>query len=237
MVMTSAPGVPTWCEWGSGQSAMLVVAPHGGRRTRIVRLPDGGGPKVNDLHTADLARCLAERLDASFIVNTKLDRNELDLNRLSQVLRNAPWFLQLLQHTLTAILARHPVAEVLFVHGWNVTQARCDVGIGVTLEDETAAEGRGDVLTVSAEYVRERLAALRAACHDAGVLATYGERYPARHPNNALQLFRRRPARTDDASAQRIADWAAADRVQAVQLEVGVPLRWPGPHRERFITA
>ncbi len=237
MVMTSAPVVPTWCQWRHGQSAILVVAPHGGRRTRALRLADGSAPKVNDLHTAELARRLAERLDASFIVNTQLDRNELDLNRLSQVLRTAPWFLQLLDHTLAAILAHHPVAEVLFVHGWNVTQARCDIGIGATLAGEEAAAECRDALTVSTAYVCDRLAALRAAWSDAGVLATYGERYPARHPNNALQLFRRRPARADDASVTRIAAWAAADRVQAVQLEVGVPLRWPGAYRERFITA
>ena len=237
MVMPPAPTVPAWCEWQRGRSHVLIIAPHGGRRRRPNRLADGRAPKVNDLYTAEIARNLAQRLDASYIVNTALDRNELDLNRLAQVLRLAPWFLRLLEQELAAILVRHAAAEVLFVHGWNTTQARCDIGIGATLTDEQAARTHGAALTVAPWYVIERLGALRMMCDAAHLDTTYGVRYPARHPNNLLQLFRRQPRHTADGAMTRLASWAAADRVHAVQLELGVPLRWPGAICDRFLTA
>jgi hypothetical protein len=65
---------------------------------------------------------------------------------------------------------------------------------------------------------------------------SYGERYPASHRNNVLQLFRRDGTRSCDA-APRLCEWAAGDRLNAVQLELGVPLRWPGPLRQAFTQA
>ncbi len=222
------------CDRGRGTSPFLVIAPHGGRRSTGKALPPGRPARVNDLHTADLALDLADRLKASWVINRELDRNELDLNRISQVTRHAPWFLEIIGDLLHAILDRHPAAEVLFIHGWNVIQARCDIGIGATLSDEEASGAHAPALSVSPRYVHQRLRRLRHLCESAGIRATYGLRYPAAHPNNLLQVFRRAARAPSSEAAARLTAWAAADRVHAVQLELGVPVRWPGLCRERF---
>lgn len=216
---------------------MLIVAPHGGRRGRqdvgIGReVRAGASRKVNDLFTAEVAVELADVLDAGLIVNVACDRNLLDLNRISQVTARAPWFLSVLERLLGDILGRHDRAEILFVHGWNVVQARCDVGIGQTLTTPAAAADAADLLTVSVPYVQERLAALERAGAAAGIAVSFGERYPGRHPNNVLQLFRRSIARTTHPA---LAAWVTAGRIEAVQLELGVALRWPGPPRRAFV--
>jgi hypothetical protein len=223
--------VPIWCHWRAGRSPLLLVAPHGGRRGDG---PRRRGDKVNDLHTAELARDLAERLDASLIANASHDRNALDLNRVSQVRNQAPWFVALLQRLLADILAVHPRAEVLFVHGWNTGQAKCDIGIGHSLRADGVAAAPPAGLTASPTWIDARLATLQRACAAAGIGAPFGERYPARHPNNVVQLFRRGG---HAATPPALAAWLAADRVDAVQLELGVPLRWPGPARRAFLDA
>ena len=190
---------------------------------------------MNDLRTADLAEELADALGAACIVNPTLDRNQLDLNRISQVTARAPWFLALIEALLDDILARHPRAEVLFLHGWNVIQPKCDIGVGHTFASAAAAHSSTEALTVSPEYVAARLEALRLHCARAGIAATFGERYPARHPNNLLQLFRHRTERPP--AVPRLAQWAAARRVEAVQLELGVAVRWPGTYRRGFLRA
>ena len=87
---------PAWCRWRRGRSGVLVIAPHGGRRepTPPVGRPGarfGARPrKVNDLHTVDVAEELADALDAALIANPTLDRNHLDLNRITQVTGRAP---------------------------------------------------------------------------------------------------------------------------------------------------
>src|SRR5205807_2418293 len=55
----------------------------------------------------------------------------LDLNRLSQVSANAPWFLEMILERLTAIVARNRHATILVVHGWNIIQPRVDLGLGL----------------------------------------------------------------------------------------------------------
>jgi len=82
--------VPPWCEVEPGAGPLLLVAPHGGRRP----VYDAGGPplrrRVNDLYTPELTRWLATALGAGRIINHGLDRNAIDLNRLSDVHRHAP---------------------------------------------------------------------------------------------------------------------------------------------------
>src|SRR5207248_2625896 len=145
----------------AGATPLVLVAPHGGRRD-TARLPWGTAPlKVNDLHTAALTAELAREMDASAIINTAADRNDVDLNRVSAAHDRAPWFLERLADVLSATLRRHGRATLLTVHGWNV----------------------GD---------RRPLVAALAAMSPA---------------------------------------------VDAVQLELGIPLRWPGSWRRRFIDA
>ncbi len=224
------------CEWRRGDSAVLLVAPHGGRRPPIDPQAPPPRLRVNDLYTPEVTRILAERLGAGVIINERLDRNVLDLNRTSQVRRRAPWFLDLLVQEIGSILERHAQAEVVFVHGWNTGQPKCDVGIGAIDTEDGFHISDGAQLTVSVGYLRNRIAALRAACARVEIRAAIGERYPASHPNNLVQLFASRLCEPDDASA-RIAAWADAGRLNAMQLELGIPLRWPGMWRDRFLGA
>jgi len=228
--------IPDWCESGRGAGPILLIAPHGGRRPPVDAAALPPRLRVNDLYTPEVTRTLAARLDAGFIINRALDRNVLDLNRLSQVRRHASWFLDLLVRRIDGILARHACAELIFVHGWNTGQAKCDIGIGATETEAGLHLADGAQLTVSEGYLRTRIAALRAACAHAGIQAPIGERYPASHPNNLLQLFAAREP-GDEPVVRRIAEWVTQKRVEALQLELGVPLRWPGSWRERFVAA
>jgi len=232
------PNVPEWCRWRAGRSAVLVIAPHGGRRpfAHSGAARETPGPrKVNDLYTAGLAEELADALDGALIVNPTLDRNQLDLNRISQVAARAPWFLALIDALLDDILARHACAEVLFVHGWNVVQPKCDLGVGHALADPSDAAALASALTISPAYAAQRLARLRTQCAAVGIDTTFGERYAARHPNNLLQLFR--AGAVCAAASPRLTGWVTARRVEAVQLELGVPVRWPGVWRRAFLQA
>lgn len=229
----SVADVPGWCRWRGGRRPLLLIAPHGGHAdTTTAR---AASTKVNDVHTAELTWALAEALDAAAIVNPVFDRNRLDLNRISQVTHDAAWFPGLIAALLAPLLDVHATVEVLFIHGWNVIQPKCDIGVGAHFETEADVTHLTQ-LTADPQYVRARLHELRTRCAAVGVHATYGERYPASHRNNVLQLFRRDGSRSCPA-APRICDWAARGRLNAVQLELGVPLRWPGPPREAFTRA
>jgi hypothetical protein len=52
-----------------------------------------------------------------------------------------------------------------------------------------------------------------------------------------LQLFGRRVRTAPSAPVERFFEWTTKGRVQAVQLELGMPLRWPGRQREQFLAA
>ena len=208
----------------------MVLAPHGGRR-QLARIP--GEHKVNDLHTGAVARTLARLLGASLILNESVDRNELDLNRTMQVRRDAPWLIDTLAEMLHAKANVAERATVLVIHGWNVSQVACDVGIGM---QETAAglrPVRHGSSTVSASFVAERLRPLQHAAAAARIAVTIGSRYPAAHPNNLLQLFRE--GEEADAEGCPIAALCRTWPIDAVQLELAIPLRWPGPRREDFV--
>src|SRR5439155_5118450 len=71
----------------------------------------------------------------------------------------------------------------------------------------------------------------------AGIAMSIGTRYPASHRNNLLQLFTPGRCDSDNPHVRQLAHWAAGGRVHAVQLELGIPLRWPGEWRERLVTA
>src|SRR6266852_4410528 len=124
--------IPDWCEWGRGASPLLLVAPHGGRRPPIDPAAPPPRLRVNDVYTPEVTVALAQRLDAGFVINRGQDRNTLDLNRVSQVQRRAPWFLALIAQEVERIVARHGCAAVVFVHGWNTGQLKCDIGVGAT---------------------------------------------------------------------------------------------------------
>ena len=215
----------------TGAAPLVLVAPHGGRRD-AARRPWGSAPlKVNDLHTAALTAELAAATDASALINTAADRNDVDLNRVSAAHDRAPWFLERLADVLAATLARHGRATLLTVHGWNVVQPAVDLGLGCTPGADPFSVGPD--AAVSPAFAAAAVRTLVRACTERGIAATVGARYPARARENLLQLFTRRYAGDGRALVAALASMAPA--VDAVQLELGIPLRWPGPWRTGFV--
>ena len=159
----------------AGSSALILVAPHGGRRD-YERRPWGSAPlKVNDLHTASLTEELAAATGASALINDDLDRNDTDFNRLAAAHERSPEFLQALADLLSDALARHGRATVLTIHGWNVIQPVVDLGVGCA-----AGTPVGSAAAVSQAFAAEALPAFVDACGTRGIVATAGARYPAR---------------------------------------------------------
>lgn len=222
--------VPSWLRVVEGSAPLLLVAPHAGRR-RDLRIP--GRHKVNDLMTAEVTRALAAATAASAIVNEHLDRNTLDLNRVTQLRRDAPWMIDLIAEMLEGMVATHGHAIVLTIHGWNVTQPVCDVGIGMREHGDALVPVRPETITVSDAFLTSHVRALQALAADADLHVTIGSRYPAAHANNALQLFRAAPDHGD--AFCPLAALCRRVRIEAVQLELAIPLRWPGPRRDRFV--
>ncbi len=226
----STMAVPEWIEVRRGTAPLLLFAPHGARRT-LPRRP--GRDNVNDLHTADLTRELGTACDATWIVNETRDRNELDLNRTQQVRERAPWLLDLLATTLEEMVAAHGGATLLAVHGWNVVQSVCDLGVGLIEENGICRPAARGHATVSPAFLQNRLRLLQRRACARGALVTIGARYPAAHSSNVMQLLTARHADEADPLLRRLA--TLADRVEAVQLELGIPLRWRGPRRAAFV--
>src|SRR5436309_9028512 len=217
----------------AGATPLVLVAPHGGRRD-TARRPWGAAPlKVNDLHTAALTAELARVTGASALINTAADRNDVDLNRVSAAHDRAPWFLERLADVLAATLGRHGHATLLTVHGWNVVQPAIDLGLGCAPGTDPFSVGPD--AAVSPAFAAVAVRALVGACAGHRIAATVGARYPARARENLLQLFTRRYA--GDARGLVAALASMAPAVDAVQLELGIPLRWPGPWRARFVEA
>ena len=77
-----------------GRTPLVLVAPHGGRRDPARRPWGEGAQKVNDLHTAALTLELAEATGGAALVNAHVDRNDVDLTRLSAAHDHAPEFLE-----------------------------------------------------------------------------------------------------------------------------------------------
>jgi len=214
-----------------GSRPLVIVAPHGGRRERAVRRDDG----MNDLYTAELALELAERLDAWAVINDSLDRNVVDLNRVSELDRYTSFVEELERAIAGAVqVAADGRPLLLFVHGWNVVQPACDLGLGLR-EQDGRLSGRWP--TASTATWKGPVSRLRDELQGRRIWAPVGWRYPAWGADNVLQLFSGRHDGHDDARLAAIARLAAADRVDAVQLELSVPLRWPGPWRESFLAA
>jgi hypothetical protein len=166
-------------------------------------------------------------------VNDALDRNDVDLNRVSTAHDRAPHFLETLADLLERIVARHERAVVLVVHGWNVVQPVVDLGIGY--RPGRHAPGTPPGPTASPAFVAGAVLPLVRALEARGIAAPLGARYPARGRENLLQLF---TARYLDDARPLVRRLAALGRVcDGVQLELGLPLRWPGAWRTRLVEA
>lgn len=214
-----------------GAGPLVLVAPHGGRRD-YTRRPWGSMPlKVNDLHTAALTEELAGATGAPALINADLDRNDVDLNRLSAAHDRAPAFLERLLELVSAAVARHGRATVVTVHGWNVIQPAVDIGVGWASHDRAW----DDRAAVSPQFARHALPALVGACTARQVTATVGSRYPARARENLVQLFTAHYRADARPLVRELAGLGSC--VDAVQLELGVPLRCPGAWRRRLVDA
>ena len=224
-----------WLEIIEARSPLLLVAPHGGRAGPAARATLH--PKVNDLHTVEITRELAARLGASALINHGMDRNQLDCNRLPQVMGKAPWLLELLADSLEDIVDRHGQALVLLIHGWNIIQPRIDFGLGVrAVGGELRPVGSAHVVA-SDEFINGPLVALAEKMRVAGIVPSFGMRYPAGAIHNLVQAFSTRHCDSPDRSLRRIARLAEDRFTDAVQFEISVAARMPGPVRERCIDA
>ncbi len=127
--VSTLPALPDWMRYIEGEVPIVLVAPHGGRRPADAPIRDS--VKVNDLHTAELTAELAARTRSYALINQSLDRNEIDLNRVSQVRTEAAWFPAALVEIMSHLVTQHGTARIFFMHGWNVVQAVCDLGVGL----------------------------------------------------------------------------------------------------------
>ena len=190
-----------------------------------------GGLRTNDLHTAALTHELAAATAASGLVNVGIDRNDIDLNRISTAHDEAPRFLEALAELLEATLDRHGHAVVLTIHGWNVVQAVLDLGIGYRPGRHEPGAPPGP--TASPAFVDGGLGPLCRALGRCGISVSLGARYPARARENLLQLFTARYLDDPRPLVRRLA--RLGQRCDGVQLELGLPLRWPGPWRTQLV--
>lgn len=231
-----ASAFPSWMCFIQGDAPIVFVAPHGGRRPADAPIKDS--IKVNDLYTAELTEELAARTRGYAMINQSLDRNELDLNRVTQVKARASWFLEALVELVSSLAEQHEEVRVFFIHGWNVVQPVCDLGMGLKQKGQhVAPASKFASPTLSPSFFNSVVLPFRDTAHELGLDVAIGRRYPAADKENVMQLFSPRFAHDPSPLIQRLAELSTREKVHAVQLELGVGLRWPGPEREQFVEA
>ncbi len=235
---SSAVGViepAPWLEVIEGAAPILLIAPHGGRAGAASR--STLHPKVNDLETAPITRDLAQRLGAAALINTGMDRNEIDCNRLSQLGSRAPWLLDLIAQCANRMVERHGHATVLLIHGWNVIQPRIDFGLGLRDANGRLRPPAGAQVSASDQFINGPVAALSRRLNANGIIPTFGLRYPGGASQNLLQAFTQRHASSEIQGLQTLAGLAARGVIDALQLEMSVAVRMAGSIRMRGIEA
>ncbi len=230
-----ARALEPWLETIEGDAPFLLIAPHGGRAGEASRAVLH--PKVNDLHTAAITRELAARIGAPALINAGMDRNSLDLNRISQVTANASWFLEAILERIAAIVARHGHCAVALVHGWNVIQPRIDLGVGLRRHGDELRPPGAARISASDEFIHGSLGLLAELLRGHGILTSFGLRYPGGGAQNLLQAFTDRHLHHSSAALRELSAIAARGETDAVQLELSVALRMPGAARERCLAA
>src|ERR1700687_1241647 len=224
-----------WLEVIEGAAPILLIAPHGGRAGVASRLTLH--PKVNDLETAAITRDLAQRLGAAALINAAMDRNEIDCNRLSQLGARAPWMLDLIAQCVNRMVERHGHATVLLIHGWNVIEPRIDFGLGLHDANGRLRPPAGAHVSASDNFINGPVAALSARLSAAGIIPTFGLRYPGGASQNLLQAFTQRHAASEIEALRQLAELAARGAIDALQLEMSVAVRMPGSIRMRGLEA
>ncbi|MGH7948766.1 MAG: hypothetical protein ACREQF_06055 [Candidatus Binataceae bacterium] len=225
--------IEPWIETIDGRAPILLIAPHGGRAGSASRAKLN--PKVNDLHTAEITRELARRLDAPAIINSGMDRNQLDCNRLPQLIADAPWLLDLIADKLESLVSANLHATVLLIHGWNIIQPRIDFGLGLRRFGMELRPPGAARVSASDDFINGTLAALANRLDQSGVSPSHGMRYPGGGAHNLLQAFTSRHCDSPNPALAKIASISARGAVDAAQLELSVAVRMPGPMRERCL--
>jgi hypothetical protein len=224
-----------WLEVIEGAAPILLIAPHGGRAGAASR--STLHPKVNDLETAAISRDLAQRLGAIALINAAMDRNEIDCNRLSQLGARAPWMLDLIAQYVNQMVEHHGHATVLLIHGWNVIEPRIDFGLGLRDANERLRPPAGAHVSASDNFINGPLAALSTRLSAAGIIPTFGLRYPGGASQNLLQAFTQRHAASEIEALRQLAELAARGAIDALQLEMSVAVRMAGSIRMRGLEA
>ncbi len=232
---TGAIAPAPWLEVIGGAAPLMLIAPHGGRAGAASR--STLHPKVNDLETAAIARELAHRLGATALINAGMDRNEIDCNRLSQLSARAPWMLDLIAQFASRMVARHGHATVLLIHGWNVIEPRIDFGLGLRAVNGRLRPPAGAHVSASDQFIHGPVTALSARLAAAGIIPTFGLRYPGGASQNLLQAFTQRHAGSEIAALREIAGLAARGAIDALQLKMSVAVRMAGSIRTRGVAA
>jgi hypothetical protein len=227
--------IEPWIETIDGRAPILLIAPHGGRAGSASRARLN--PKVNDLHTAEITRELARRLDAPAIINAAMDRNQLDCNRLPQLIADAPWLLELIAQKLESLVSANRRVAVLLIHGWNIIEPRIDFGLGLRRFGMELRPPGGARVSASDEFINGTLAALAERLRVCGISASHGMRYPAGGAHNLLQAFTARHRESPNPALSKIASISAHGTVDAAQLELSVAVRMPGDLRKHSIDA
>jgi hypothetical protein len=233
--MSATIAAAAWLEIVEGPAPILLIAPHGGRAGAAARA--ALHPKVNDLETAAIARELADRLGACALINSAMDRNELDCNRLGQLAARAPWMLELIASRVEHMARRRGRAIVMLIHGWNVIEPRVDIGLGLRDHGAQLRPPAGAHVSASDDFISGPVSAMAERLDRAGIAATFGMRYPGGARQNLLQAFTPRHRASDIPAVRRLAALAADGAVDAVQLEMSVAVRMPGPLRAKGIAA
>jgi hypothetical protein len=224
-----------WLQVCDGSAPILLIAPHGGQAGPATRATLN--PKVNDLYTAEITHDLARRLNASAVINAGMDRNRLDLNRLTQVMDDAPWVLDLIAARIEKIVAARGRAVALLIHGWNVVEPRVDIGIGIKSSGTKLLPACDARISATDNFVNGPLLRLVDGLRRSRIEPTFGLRYPGAGANNLLQAFTERHAASHIDTLRHLAELRASGVLEAVQLELSVALRMPGRFREHAIDA
>ncbi len=224
-----------WLEVVRGSGQVLLIAPHGGKASAAAEAIVH--PKINDLQTAEISRELARRLDATALINSGMDRNELDCNRLGQLISRAPWLLEEIADEVANIVARCGRAVVLLIHGWNIIEPRVDLGFGLKATAEGLRPTPGAYISASDDFIQGPASDLAARLRTAGILPTFGLRYPGGAAQNLLQAFTPRHLANENPAVHRLAILASERQINAAQLELSVTLRLPGPTRGMALDA
>jgi len=121
------------------------------------------------------------------------------------------------------------------VHGWNVIQARVDLGIGVRRHGDQLRPPGAARVSASDAFIHGPLAELTTQLGAHGILASFGLRYPGGGAQNLLQAFTDRHLESSVTALCELSAMAARDQIDAVQLELSVAVRMQGELRRRCV--